>query len=42
MSFSYDRINSTPQKKNQNALAKISSSINRKMLSKVLDFVNKI
>lgn len=42
MNFSYDRINSTPNKRNQNAISKISKSIDRRLMSKVLDFLNRI
>lgn len=42
MSFSYDRVNGTPQKKEQLAVAKISSSINRKLMTKLLNFVNRL
>lgn len=41
--FSYDKLtNSTPQKREQTQLARVSNSIERKLLSKVLDFIERI
>lgn len=40
--FSYDRINGTPEKSTQSRLHSVGNSVRRKIMSRVLDFLNRI
>lgn len=40
--FQYDRINGTPQKREQNNVGKFADAIQRKLLQKVLDFIGRV
>ena len=42
MTFQYDRVNGTPEKKFQRDLQRVVQPMERKLLQKVLDFIDKI